>query len=209
MLSDVDSLKSLSHGLMWATAVFAILAATTTGIRYYVDRRVSELTSAARIADAERKERAQTEREAALRAQVEAAEKEQHEANQKLSKLEEKTKPRVLTESQEKKFVADIARCSSKNISVTTPIGDPEAAFFAKYLISLFKNAGWTIKADAQAIFTGVPVGVILRVPSKEQLHPCVASVQKAFHDIGIQAPGEVVAGIPVDVLDIVVGHKP
>jgi hypothetical protein len=209
MMSDVDSLRSLSHWLMWATAVFAILAATTTGIRYYVDRRVSDLTSAARSAEAERKEKAQSEREAALRAQLETAEREQREASHKLSKLEEKTKPRAFNESQEKQFIAEVARCSNKILAITTPIGDPEAASFARYLISLFKNAGWTIKADSQAIFSGTPVGVILRVPSKEQLHPCVASVQRAFQNIGIQALGEVAAGTNMNVLDIVVGHKP
>jgi hypothetical protein len=194
---------------MWASAILAILAATSTGIRYYVDRRVSELTSAARSAEAERKEKAQAEREASLQAKVEAAEKEQRDANQKLSKLEDKAKPRVLSESQEKKFLSEISRCSEKVLSVTTPIGDPEAASFAKYLMSLFKAAGWTIKADSQEIFSGTPIGIILRVPSKEQLHPCVALVQRTFHDLGIQAPGEAVAGIPTDLLDIVVGHKP
>jgi hypothetical protein len=209
MWSDIDSLRSLSHGLMWATAIFGVLAATTTGIRYYVDRRASELISVARNAELELKEKAQREREAALQAKIETAEREQGEANTKLTKIEEKAKPRTFTNSQEKQFIAAVSGCSSKLVSLTAPLGDPEAISFANYLDSLFKVAGWTTKGVSQAVFTGIPLGIILRVNSKQQLHPCMVSLQKTLYELGFQAPGDVVPGTPVDAIDIVVGHKP
>lgn len=209
MWSDIDSLKSLSHGLMWATAILAVFAAITTGIRYYVDRRASELTSAVQRSEVELKENALKEREAALRAKVETAEREQREANAKLNKMEEKAKPRTFTEAQKNRFVAAMSRCTSKVVSLTAPLGNPEAISFANYLESLFKAAGWTSRGLSQAVFTGIPVGVILRVPSKEKLHPCIGTLQQTFAELGIEAPGEIVPGTSVDEIDIVVGHKP
>lgn len=209
MWSDIDSLKSLSHGLMWATAIFAVLAAGTTGIRYYVDRRVSELTTVARNVESELKEKAQSAREAALQAKLETAEREQREAGSKLKKIEEKAKPRVFSEVQQQRLVAALSGCSNKLVMLTAPLGDPEAISFANALESIFKTAGWESKGVSQGVFTGIPVGVILRVPSKDKFHPCLGPLQKVLTDLGIQAPAVIEADTPVDAIDIVVGHKP
>ena len=60
MWNSIDNLKVISHYLMWASAILAILAAVATGIRYYVDHRASELSS-----------QAQHDRETKLNNQVE------------------------------------------------------------------------------------------------------------------------------------------
>ena len=89
MWNSIDNLKSASHALMWATAIFAILAASATGIRYYVDRRASELSSQVR-----------REHEVELKMQVDVAQREQQEARDKLSKIEQTVKGRHLSSEQ-------------------------------------------------------------------------------------------------------------
>lgn len=65
ILNNIGSLKALSHNLMVASVIFAIAAALSTGIRYYVDRHLSNLSSSARLAS-----------EAALKRETEALKKE-------------------------------------------------------------------------------------------------------------------------------------
>lgn len=209
MWSDMESLRSLSHGLMWATALCGVLAAMATGIRYYVDRRVSELASAKRAVEIEQKDAAQRDREAQLQAKVDAAEIAQKEADLKLSKVEAGAAPRNLDAGQRQRFIEAISACQNKRVFLlTAPMGVPEPMAFAQLIESLFKAAGWTSHGISQAVFSGAPYGIILRVASKENLHPCVSIVQKAFSDIGIVAPGEIVPGTSTDLVDIVVGHK-
>lgn len=207
--NNIEGLRTLSQGLMWAAGLFAVTAALVTGARYYVDRRIGELAAQARLAEAEAKEKDQAEREAALRAQLQGAERELQNSTGKLANLEARARPRLLTDDQRRSLIDRLKNCPLKVVSWTAPLGDPEALAFAKYLESAFVEAGWQTQGVSQAVFTGVPVGVLLRVPSREDLHPCAVQVQQAFGAIGIQAPGDLVPGSPTDRLDIVVGHKP
>jgi len=45
MWNQIDTLRAVSYGLMWASAILAILAALSTGLRYYIDRRAGELSA--------------------------------------------------------------------------------------------------------------------------------------------------------------------
>src|SRR5437660_4615938 len=43
--NSIEILRNASHVLMWASALLAVAAALAAGVRYYVDRRVGELSA--------------------------------------------------------------------------------------------------------------------------------------------------------------------
>lgn len=59
MWDDIETLRSLSHTLMLCTVACGVLAAAITGGRFYIDRRVSRLSSIS-----------QNEREGTLKSQI-------------------------------------------------------------------------------------------------------------------------------------------
>lgn len=190
MWSDIDTLKSLSHGLMWATAIFAVLAASTTGIRYYVDRRVSEFTSIARNAESELKEKAQSEREAALQAKVETAEREQREASEKLAKLEQNVKGRHLTSEQSATLTAMAKQvCRSLSmVNVTAANSNHEAQVFATEFVKALKSAGCA--ADLALPIPGLTpdvVGIHIGVRDPQNPAPGAVELSKLLNGIGIK----------------------
>jgi hypothetical protein len=208
MWGNIELLRSISHVLMWVSIASAVLAAVATGLRYYVDRRVSELSSQAEAARTEQKERESGEREAAVRSQLQNTEQKLQHSAGKLAQLEERARPRSLSEEQTKIMIAAIRSCSPKVVGLTAPLNDAEAISFAGQIEALFKAAGWESRSVAQAVFSGTPVGVILRVRAKDSVHPCTLSVQQAFAAIGISAPAEIVPTTPLDIVDVVIGHK-
>ena len=101
---EIESLKTLSQNLMWAalvsTIASAILTAGFMSWRYFVDRRITELSSQAQIAAAEVKDKIHLEHLEALKTQLEIAKREQKEASIKFSQMEESVEPRHLTSQQ-------------------------------------------------------------------------------------------------------------
>jgi flagellar biosynthesis component FlhA len=142
--NSIDSLKSLSHSLMWATVTFAILAALATGIRFYVDRRAGELSSEAKRTEAENKEKLQREREAALKLQVESAQRDQQEAHEKLLKVEQSVKGRHLTFEQSSKLKKMVQQTGFKIslIKVTAANSNNESQVYATEFVEAFKGGG-------------------------------------------------------------------
>jgi hypothetical protein len=208
MWNSIETLRGVSHGLMWASATLAIAAALATGLKFYVDRRVGELSAAARASQDEIKEQIQREREAAVRSELEETKSRLQDSAAKLAGLETKSQPRSISATQRERLVDGLKTCSAKVVLLTAPLGDPEAIAFAQNLEAVFVAAGWKSDGVSQAVFPGVPTGLIVRVPSKDHIHPCAAQVQYAFASIGIEVPGVIVAGSSVELLDIVVGHK-
>lgn len=175
MWSSIESLRSLSHSLMWGAVVFAILAAVSTGVRYYVDRRAGELSSQAQRVDAEQKEQLQREREAALKLQVETAQREQREASEKLSKIEQNVKGRHLTSKQITTLVAMAKQvCRSLPVvSVTASNSNHEAQVYATEFVKALKAGGCA--ADLALPIPGL-------TPDVTGIHIGVRDVQNPVH---------------------------
>jgi len=144
MWSSIESLRSLSHSLMWSAVIFAILAALSTGIRYYVDRRTGELSSHAQKAVAEQREQFQREREEALKLQLEAAQREQRVASEKLSTIEQNVRVRSLSPEQRASLVAlaTVACRSIPKVSVTAANSNHEAQTYATEFVKALKAGG-------------------------------------------------------------------
>jgi hypothetical protein len=72
---NIQALRSLSHSLIWVAVILPILGAV--GLRYYIDRRIGDLSAAA-----------QTAREAKLRADIDSARQQQEAAEAKVGELQ-------------------------------------------------------------------------------------------------------------------------
>lgn len=190
MWSSIESLKSLSHSLMWGAVLFAILAAVSTGVRYYVDRRAGELSSHAQRVDAEQKEQLQREREAALKLQVEAAQREQREASEKLSKIEQNVKGRHLTAEQSTTLVAMAKQvCRSlPMVSVTASNSNHEAQMYATEFVKALKAGGCA--ADLALPIPGLTpdvMGIHIGVRDVQNPVPGAVELSKMLNSIGIK----------------------
>ncbi len=179
MWNSIDSLKSLSHTLMWATAIFAIFAASATGIRFYVDRRTSELSS-----------QVQREREAELKLQVDAAQHEQQEARNKLLKIEQAVISRHLS-SEQNATLTKMARKSCHlltMVNVTAANSNHEAQVYATDFVKALKAAGCT--ADLALPIPGLTpdvIGIHIGVRDTKNNSPAAIELSKILSRIGIQ----------------------
>ena len=175
---------------MWSSAIFAVIAALSTGARNYVDRRVGELTSQANRLTAEQRDKAQQEREALLRAQVEDAQRRQREADEKLAQVEGQVRPRRLAPGQ-RELLVQVAQTECRNvplINVTAANSNNEAQRYAQDFVVAFRAAGCTANLalpipGLRPEVTGLHLGV--RTPG-QTTGPAVSMAQ-ALRAAGIE----------------------
>lgn len=154
------SLKTLSHYLMWGTAVFAILAALLTGARYYIDRRANELLGAAQRHDVAEREAHQRERESELRAALEVARVEQAAAKEDLALLEKHARGRGISSEQTARLAGVVRpRCSVLGkVCVTASNSNAEAQAYAYQFVNALRSA--SCAADLDLPIPGLPADV-------------------------------------------------
>ena len=179
MWNSIDRLKSLSHTLMWATAILAIFAALATGIRYYVDRRASELSS-----------QVQREREAESKLQVEVAQREQQEARDKLSKIEQNVKGRHLSSDQSVELTAMARKACHllPMVNVTAANSNHEAQVYATDFVKALKAAGCA--SDLALPIPGLTpdvIGIHIGVRDTKNISPAGIELSKMLSGIGVQ----------------------
>jgi hypothetical protein len=104
--------------------------------------------------------------------------------------------------------VTTFKECPKEAVRLMAVLGDAEAVAFARTLESVFKEAGWESKGVSEEQFLVLPIGIILRLPSRTHPDPSVACVQRAFDSVGIDAPANL-TDTPSKVLEIIVGQKP
>jgi hypothetical protein len=144
MWNTVETLRSISHTLMWAAVTFAILAAMATGVRYYVDRRAGELSSMAQRAAASLQRQEQLEREAILKKQLEDARREQEAAAAKLATVEAMARGRHLTSEQCAKITASarMTAAALSKVDVTAANSNNEAQTYALDFVKSLRDGG-------------------------------------------------------------------
>lgn len=178
-MENVESLRSFSHTLLWATVAFAILAAVATGVRYYIDRRAGELSSLA-----------QSERETELKIQVEVAQQEQKEAREKLSKVEQSVMGRHLTAEQSATLAA-MARqgCHSLSaVTITAANSNYEAQVYGTEFVKALKGAGCA--AELSLPIPGLTpdvVGIHIGVRDLRNVPSAAIELSKILTEIGVE----------------------
>ena len=93
-------------------------------------------------------------------------------------------------------------------ITITSLLGDSEAATFAKQWREVFAEAGWKVRVGV-ASFTGPVIGLMVDIQSNHAIWSYVVSLREAIHASGYSYDltfGQAVAG---DVVELLVGSKP
>jgi len=94
---------------------------------------------------------------------------------------------------------------------ITCVLGDPDSTKFTESLVAAFRSAGWMLPGTGynQAIFSGSPEGVIVKLHSKESDPSGLREFVVALRASGIEPTGVVDDKIPTGEFQIIVGRKP
>jgi hypothetical protein len=172
--NNTDSLRQLSLFLTLATVILAVLAAAATGLRYFVDRRVSALSAQA------------------TQAKLVQAEQGQKAALSKLEELAHRVQTRHLTSAQIDtiaKAVRTNAHEFSRAIHVTAAISNHEAQTFGHQIVGAFQRGG--IVAELSLPIPGLTSDVTgLHVGVKNQADPPKAAklLSQIFREAGLES---------------------
>jgi hypothetical protein len=197
---NIQALRSLSHGLMWGAIIVPILAAAiasgAVGFRYYDDRRIGELSSAA-----------QTVRETKLQAAIDSARQRQEAAEAEVVKLQAKAAPRLLNEPQRQALIGALRNGQQREVKVTYVIGDAEAAQFANILRAVREAGGWRVNGFGQGLFSQPIHG--LRIAVKQDPPPDAAiELFHALDRVGLAADGNLTPRLEEGQIELWVGSK-
>jgi hypothetical protein len=191
MWNSIEVLRTLSHALIWAAGLLAILAAMATGLRYYVDRRVSDLASAARVMEEQQRDTRQAEREVELRGQLRATELKLQDSTKKVTALEEQARPRALTDSQRNQLVVFLRDKPKGRVVIKASATAPDARGYAEEIRDVLAHEGWTVRID-NAIFAGPNSGgVWITVKDLNKAPTTAGLLQNALKAVGIDARGQ------------------
>ena len=97
---------------------------------------------------------------------------------------------------------------------ITALMNDAESVTYAMDFMAAFRAAGWqftgTGNGPNQAVFSGIPRGVIVIVRTREDFGlPELQALGTAFHQIGIPPDGETDPKMAPGEFRIVIGAKP
>ncbi|HEV7891729.1 MAG TPA: hypothetical protein VGP08_13895 [Pyrinomonadaceae bacterium] len=163
---------------------------------------------------------------ARLQIVVANAETKRAEAERALLELQERIKPRRLTAKQSADFVKILKGLPNGTIDFGyTAGGSDEGFIFARQLLSLFKEAGWTIRNEVSIAnhldISVVGIGVLMRGPDATEpgkppppeyvpFTPMMMTLQAAFKAIGMDVQFiNMGSGRDEKVVEVVVGSKP
>jgi hypothetical protein len=153
----------------------------------------TELTRRAKYKEglATQEEQKKTHRLAQAEADLVIARKAADEAKELASALEEKQRPRTISEEQRKRFIAFMAPIEKGKVSLKSLASDNESLAFALLLKSMLVDSGCDVVGEITGFISlGAPAsGIQLKIKDKDSPPIHAGNVQKAFEHIGIQAP--------------------
>lgn len=76
--------------------------------------------------------------------------------------------PRRVTKAAADKLVSDLSNLPSEKVDVVSLMGDAESFELATVLENILKRAGWESQGVSQALFSGVPKGVVVETPTEK-----------------------------------------
>jgi hypothetical protein len=122
--------------------------------------------------------------------------------------------PRKLTAQQRALLIAALEsflqRVPKGPVKVTAVFGDGESIAFAEELTGVLEVAGWKIDSTGQSTFAPkVPVGLFVMVHSRETAPLHGAALQRAFAAAGMPIGADVYSGVPIGVVELLVGRQP
>lgn len=196
MWSNIEGLRGLSHLLMLIALSAAIVAAIATGARFYVDRRVSELSGQAQR-EAEQKRRNEFE-----------AKLEQERAARKAAEAKAK-QARGITSEQRIELLACLkAQSKEGGVFVRPAEFDAEATAYGKQVEQLLREAGFEIRKWPEASVSWSIPGAFLIVKDLNHAPRVAVVIQSCFEKVGIILEGHAKEGHPADAVSIAIGSR-
>lgn len=221
--NSVDGVARFNNWMQVLIVVFGLLTAVVTALTIFASNRISRLQAEDTAGLQTRLEAAEqvaattretlkvtseklTTAEQAIQSATSEAARAQKSADESKAKLQ----PRTLTPAQRRAFVEALRGGPSGRIDVVAVLGDSESITFAAELDGALKDAGWPTAGVSQAVYTPRgPVGLLLKVHSKEFVPTHASTLQKALASAGFEAPAVLDGSVERGYLGIVVGHKP
>ncbi len=221
--SSVDGVAKFNNWMQVSIVVFGILTAAATALTIVASNRISRLQAE----DASRLQtRLQVAEEAAagtkdalritsekLTAAEQAIQSAKSDAAQARASAEEskaKLQPRSLSSSQRSVLISALRTGPSGAIDIVAVLGDAEGIAFAGELDSALRAAGWPTSGVSQAVYTpSGPVGVLLKVRSRDSAPAHAVVLQKALANAGVEALAILDAKVDAAYVGLIVGHKP
>ena len=182
--NSIDSLRHLSLALMWAAALLAVAAAGATWLRYYVDRRVSELSSE----EGRRRQEAADRDLQNLRAEEEESRRRHELAEQELAALRLKSAPRSLSSDGRQAMSAFLTTKPKGSVVIKASVNAADARAYADEIGAVLTAAGWTVRIDNAIFAGGNTVGVWITVKDPKKAPSAVGLLQNALKAAGIDA---------------------
>jgi len=206
--NSIESLRSLSAGLMWAAALLAVAAAGTTWFRYYVDQRVGELSAQAQGLRDEESRRRQDVAETALQtlhAREEEGRIRQEVAEQELTNLRARVGSRHVKDRSA--LVEALRRVPGGAVKVLASTLDPEAKAYAEELVALLE-AKWSVEFPDRTIPVNAPPGVSIVVSAFGEPPPHAGPLQHALRSMGVDVKGLADTEAQLGTVTLIVGQK-
>jgi hypothetical protein len=132
---------------------------------------------------------------------------------QGVDEIRRKQEGRRLSEEQKEILKLAIPKQFGKSgeSPITAIMGDPESITLAMDFVDVFQRAGWTFTGGGfnQAVYNGLPRGVIIRLRSKDDnVIPSLTNIFEALHQWGLNPSGEIDPKIPSGEFQIVIGAQ-
>ena len=109
--------------------------------------------------------------------------------------------PRRVSNAAATKLISDLSNLPSEKVDVVSLMGDAESIELASILESILKQAGWQSSGVSQAVFTGVPKGMIIEIPAEK---PSVQILGNWLMKVGLKSEGFLKPG--ASMVKIIVG---
>jgi hypothetical protein len=179
---------------MWGAVVTAVLAASATGLRFYVDRRVGELSSGvhkARDEDSRRRLEASESELEALRNRERESQQRHEAAEKELALIKAKSEPRSLPAADGTALTAHLRSHPSGIVVIKASVNAPDARSLADQFASALQAAGWTVRVD-NALFAGPDTtGIWITIKDRSSPPEGAGILQRALKAVGFDARGQ------------------
>jgi hypothetical protein len=110
--------------------------------------------------------RQREEKEKELLQEIRVASRQSQEASDQAKALAKQSAPRTLSEKQMQQLRPLLAFGAGQKVEFEVPIGCVECNEYAKQIMTVFQAAGWQLNDLQNALFTGTPKGVLLKIAS-------------------------------------------
>jgi hypothetical protein len=132
-------------------------------------------------------------------------------AERKLFELQERIKPRRISEEQRMRLTTRLSAASPKGLVGLEHVpGDAEGGTFAEQIEEVLKAAGWPTTRISPATYDGGnPPGLFVLVKSASTAPARGAVLQRVFSEAEIQLPAYTKSNLGADDVHIIIGTKP